>query len=78
MTSGWRVPLFQRGDFTLHGGAKSTYKIDCDAFSESDWSSIASMIVNRIGPFSVVVGVPRGGLKLEQMLWRTPEPAKSS
>lgn len=61
-------PLFQTGNFTLHSGAMSNWKIECDALTEEDWKTLAVMIVERCGPFSSVVGVPRGGLPLAEAL----------
>lgn len=56
--------LFQTGEFTLHSGQKTNFKIDCDALSDSDIASIARMLVDRLAPFGEVEGVPRGGLRL--------------
>lgn len=63
--------LFQRGNFTLHSGATSHWKIECDALTNEDWNTIALMIVEQAEPllFSRVVGVPRGGLKLANALY---------
>ena len=61
-------PLFQTGDFTLHSGAGSNWKIDCDALTDEDWKTLAVMIVERCGPFSRVVGVPRGGMALAEAM----------
>jgi orotate phosphoribosyltransferase len=62
------MDLFQLGDFTLNSGAKSSWKIECDAFSDGDWQALAKMISEMVGPFQSVEGVPRGGLKLAQYL----------
>lgn len=56
------------GDFTLHSGAKSTFKIDCDALTDGEISTIASLIAERVEPFSLVHGVPRGGLRIAAAL----------
>ena len=29
--------LFQQGDFTLHSGERSGFKIECDALTSHDW-----------------------------------------
>ncbi len=60
--------LFQLGDFTLNSGAKSKWKIDCDAFNLTDWNALAEMIASIVGPFSSVEGIPRGGLLLAECL----------
>jgi orotate phosphoribosyltransferase len=71
--------LFQIGDFTLHSGARSSFKIDCDALSGDDWAALASLIAARIGPFRSVYGIPCGGTRLASLLceqatgdWRDP------
>lgn len=60
--------LFQSGDFTLHSGDKSDWKIECNAFTKDDWQTIANMIRKRYHGFKSIVGVPRGGLPLANLL----------
>jgi orotate phosphoribosyltransferase len=60
--------LFQFGDFTLNSGAKSLWKLECDALTDEDWKALARMVHLMVGPFSSVEGVPRGGLKLAEHL----------
>ena len=60
--------LFQWGLFTLNSGAKSAWKIECDALSIDDWAALAEMVRQMVGPFSTVEGVPTGGLLLAQAL----------
>jgi hypothetical protein len=61
--------LFIKEDFISHAGNPLTWKIECDALSDDDWACIAHMIVEReTRPFSKVVGIPRGGKKLEKAL----------
>ena len=60
--------LFQLGDFTLASGAKSSWKLECDALTDADWAALAVMVHQIVGPFSRVYGVPRGGLKLSAAL----------
>jgi hypothetical protein len=62
------VNLFQLGDFTLNSGAKSKWKLECDALGDGDWRALAEMVRQLVGPFSGVEGVPRGGLKLAELL----------
>lgn len=62
--------LFMKGDFTLRSGRKSTYKIECDVLTVADWEGIAAAIMEEklLPNFSVVLGVPRGGLPLADAL----------
>jgi orotate phosphoribosyltransferase len=59
--------LFQIGDFTLHSGNTSKFKIECDALVDADWDAIAMWIRTRYR-FSEVYGVPTGGTKLADRL----------
>lgn len=60
-------PLFKIGDFTLHSGSKSNYKIQCESLIEEDWECLACMIAKRC-KFKDVWGIPEGGLKLRDYL----------
>ena len=62
------MSLFQTGAFILHSGDPSTFKIDCDALTDADWAALAKEIAARVAPFTEVVGIPRGGLKLAEAL----------
>src|SRR5687768_15364751 len=66
--------LFQLGDFTLASGAKSNFKIECDALRSQDWDCLAELLVKKLPPFSEVRGVPRGGLELQYRLKIYAEP----
>ncbi len=72
------MSLFQLGDFTLHSGAKSRWKIDCDALTDDDWKTLAAMLVERVGRFTCAVGVPRGGLKLAREIGLAFTPSVSN
>lgn len=60
--------LFQRGEFVLNSGARSGWKLECDALTDDDWEALAYMIWQVVGQFKTVEGVPRGGLKLADRL----------
>lgn len=60
--------LFQLGDFTLNSGAKSSWKLECDALTDDDIAALAAMIRQMVRPFRSVEGVPRGGLRLAEAL----------
>ncbi len=60
--------LFESGEFTLSSGAASAFRIECDALTQEDVETLALMISQMVGPFSDVIGVPRGGLRLAEAL----------
>jgi orotate phosphoribosyltransferase len=60
--------LFQLGDFTLHSGAKSDWKIECNSLTQDDLECLAEMVCQMVGRFSSIEGVPTGGLKLASIL----------
>jgi hypoxanthine phosphoribosyltransferase len=59
--------LFNVGDYLLHSGQRDFFKIDCDALTDSDTSSIAYLISSKV-KFSNVTGIPRGGMRLQYAL----------
>lgn len=60
--------LFQLGDFTLHSGQKSRWKIACDALTPEDWVALAVMAVERLPRFELVHGIPKGGMPFADAL----------
>ena len=62
------MSLFQQGDFTLASRRLSNWKIECDALTTDDWSTLALMAVDLYGHPSRVAGVPRGGLPFARAL----------
>ena len=61
--------LFQAGDFISHAGLPLKWKIECDAITNREWDCLATMIMDyQKEPFSKAIGIPRGGLQLEQAL----------
>lgn len=72
--------LFQRGDFTLRSGRKSTYKVECDAMTEADWAGVAAAIAEEklLLPFSGVSGVPRGGVPFAAAMMKYVTPGANT
>jgi orotate phosphoribosyltransferase len=61
------VTLIEHGQFTLHSGRHSDYRIDCRALSDDDIESLASMVARRFR-FRSVHSIPRGGDRLGRAL----------
>lgn len=62
------VNLLQLGDFVLNSGARSSWKLECDALTPADWLGAAEMIHQLVPPFGSVWGVPSGGVRLADAL----------
>ena len=60
--------LFQSQNFKSHSGLDLNWKIECDALSDPEWFTISKMIMERTPPFREAVGIPRGGVKLGDLL----------
>ena len=61
--------LFIEDEFIGHSGGQLSWKIECDALSDSDWKCLAFMISeHEPRPFQSAIGIPRGGLKLSMYL----------
>ncbi len=59
--------LFETGEFILHSGQKTNFKIECDALTDEDIETLARLIGQRYA-FGKVFGVPRGGVRLADAL----------
>lgn len=59
--------LFQLGEFKLHTGIRSQYKIECDSLTKKDWETLAKLVSVNYS-FGRVFGVPKGGLPFEKAL----------
>jgi orotate phosphoribosyltransferase len=59
--------LFQSGNFKLHSGRESTFKIDCEALTDEDWKTLAALVASKL-QFGEVIGIPTGGLKFAHYL----------
>ena len=60
--------LFQSINFTSHSGLDLTWKIEMDALSDPEWFTIKKIILEVSPPFREAIGVPRGGIKLANLL----------
>ena len=60
--------LFKSINFKSHSGLDLTWKIDMDALDDFDWFTIKKMILEITPPFREAVGIPRGGVKLGDLL----------
>jgi len=65
------MALFRSGEFKLHSGASSNWKIDCDALTDDDWMTIAKLVGSRFF-YSKAIGVPRGGERFAEALNSVP------
>lgn len=75
-----RDDLFQLKNFTMHSGAKGTYKLECDSFTDGDLETLAHIVAERarairsltseIGGTGInrVHGIPRGGVRFANAL----------
>ncbi len=59
--------LFQKVDIILNSGKPSDFKIECDALTDEDIETFAYLISKK-HTFRKVVGVPRGGVRIEDAL----------
>jgi|TARA_Y100001951_G_scaffold27881_1_gene21697 hypothetical protein len=62
------IDLFQKIDFTSHAGLDLTWKIEMDALSQKEWECISTMILELSPPFREAIGIPTGGVKLQNLL----------
>jgi len=64
------MSLFEHGDFHLHSGGRSTFKIDCNWLMDEDWCAVASLLRSLLPKYGGVVGIPTGGLQLAKEMHR--------
>ena len=63
--------LFKEVDFISHAGVPLSWKLECEALSIAEWSCLAKMILEyEKRPFSIAMGIPRGGVLLANALDR--------
>ena len=60
--------LFRSLNFKSHSGLDLTWKIECDVLSDPEWFTIKKMILEVTPPFREAIGIPRGGIKLGDLL----------
>ena len=65
---GRHTHLFQSVNFKSHSGLDLSWKIEMDALSDPEWFTIKKMIMEISPPFREAVGIPRGGVKLGDLL----------
>lgn len=58
------------GEFVGASGRVLPFKIECSGKSREEWQVIADACLPRLPAFGHVVGVPRGGLPLAQIMRR--------
>ena len=63
-----KLNLFKDGAFISHSGCYLEYKLECDALSDEDITTLAKIIRKRVPKFNRVVGIPGGGLRLQEAL----------
>jgi len=66
------MSLFQLGEFNLHSGGSSNWKIECDSLDDGDVQTLA-MLMSRLyqvkdSVFLNVFGVPQGGVRFADAL----------
>ena len=61
--------VFQLGDFKLHSGHKSKWKIDCDVLTDEDYETFAWIVSKELKiKFHKVKPIPRGGNRFGKAL----------
>lgn len=60
--------LFCYGNFKLHSGSETFFKINCDALTDEDLDTLVALIMEKVTWFAKVEGVPTGGLRLAEKL----------
>ena len=62
--------LIERGDFKLHSGYVSSWRINAEALDEATLEAIVQTAVGVLRPFGRVVGIPRGGIRIAEVFKR--------
>ena len=61
------MTLFKNEPIISHAGLSLLFKIECDALTDEDIETLAS-IISRAHKFKEVHGIPRGGIRLANAL----------
>ena len=61
------IDLFQMGEFTLHSGKKSKWKIDCDALTIMEYKTLAWIVGKEWGLKFVFVECIGGAVKKDRV-----------
>lgn len=69
--------LFSLGKFILPDKRTTHFKIECDVLTMTDWRALARLAAEILPPFSVVEGVPRGGMDFADALDQYATPGVS-
>ena len=59
--------LFERKTFNSHSGLPLQWKVECDALTDKDLSTLAFLVSLKF-QFGTVIGVPTGGLRFAAAL----------
>lgn len=62
------MTLFSLGDYHLHSGGHSDWKIDCDALTDEDIETCAMLLHQRLPLYCTVEGIPTGGDRLARVM----------
>ena len=69
MNKNINIDLFQKIDFISHAGLPLTWKIECDAITDTEWIALAHIIRQyEKQDWCEAVGIPRGGVALGEAL----------
>jgi orotate phosphoribosyltransferase len=62
--------LFQHGDFKLHSGQTTSFRINAERLGWTELDALAHQLVAQLDGFrfSMVIPIPRGGVEFAQLL----------
>ncbi len=62
------MSLFESGNFTLHSGEETDWRINAEVLSSASLEAIALWAWLHLPKFRIVEGVPSGGIRLAEAL----------